>query len=125
MAAGAGIWAVTGNKTGERYTDTLAGRFIYSADKKNIWIKEAQMKKKVNLQERKTKKIRVRYSTRVKTENGGSLRRSCYAKYPKISMEGEWLEKSGLHIGASLLVEYGDGSINICLAATRMCPAVL
>ncbi len=83
------------------------------------------MNKKENLQKRKTKKIRVLYSTRVKTENGGSMRRSYYAQYPRISMEGEWLEKLGFHIGDRLKVEYGDGSINICLAETGMQPAML
>ena len=52
----------------------------------------------------KTKKIKVLYSTR---ENSRG-----YA-YPKIQMEGRWLEELGFQIGTRLVIEYEEGSIHI------------
>ncbi len=74
---------------------------------------------------KRLKTISVQYSTRVKTENGGPLRRPRYTQCPRITMEGEWLEKLGFHIGDKLHVEYGDGSINICLADAGVQPAMV
>ncbi len=75
--------------------------------------------------EKRLKTISVQYSTRVKTENGGPLRRPRYKQCPRITMEGEWLERLGFHIGDKLHVEYGDGSINICLADAGVQPAMV
>ena len=52
----------------------------------------------------KTKNIKVLYSTR---ENSRG-----YA-YPKIQMEGRWLEELGFQIGTHLVIEYEEGSIRI------------
>ena len=57
----------------------------------------------------KTKNIKVQYSSRCT----GSGYYSHYKNYPKIQMEGKWLEELGFHIGDSLQVEYEKGSIRI------------
>ena len=53
----------------------------------------------------KTKNIKVAYSNRYGN-------RSC-TTYPKIQMEGKWLEELGFTIGTRLMVEYEEGSIRI------------
>ena len=53
----------------------------------------------------KTKNIKVAYSNR-------SGNRS-YTTYPKIQMEGRWLEELGFTIGTRLMVEYEKDSIRI------------
>jgi len=62
----------------------------------------------------KQKNIKVVYSSRCQSRScwGGST----YTNYPKIQMEGKWLEALGFHVGDSLLVEYEDGKIHISLA---------
>ena len=57
----------------------------------------------------KTKNIKVQYSSRCT----GSGYYSRYKNYPKIQMEGKWLEELGFHIGDSLQIEYEEGSIRI------------
>lgn len=61
----------------------------------------------------KTKNIKVQYSSRC----SGSGFYSRYKNYPKIQMEGKWLEELGFHIGDSLKVEYEEGSIRITPAS--------
>lgn len=53
----------------------------------------------------KTKNIKVIYSNRCGNRT--------YATYPKIQMEGKWLEDLGFTIGKRLKVEYEEGSIRI------------
>lgn len=53
----------------------------------------------------KTKNIKVAYSNRSGIRS--------YTTYPKIQMEGRWLEKLGFTIGTRLMVEYEEGSIRI------------
>lgn len=63
----------------------------------------------------KTKNIKVQYSSRCISPHtywGGSR----YTTYPKIQMEGKWLEALGFHVGDQLQVEYEEGSIKISLA---------
>jgi toxic protein SymE len=60
----------------------------------------------------KTKNIKVQYSSRYT----GSRYRRDYQNYPKIQMEGRWLEELGFHIGDSLQVEYEAGAIHITLS---------
>ncbi len=57
----------------------------------------------------KTKNIKVQYSSRCSGSSYGSR----YTYYPKIQMEGKWLEELGFHIGDSLQIEYEEGSIRI------------
>lgn len=60
----------------------------------------------------KTKNIKVQYSSRMSGGSGyyGSSR---YTSYPKIQMEGKWLEALGFHVGDQLQVEYKEGCIRI------------
>lgn len=59
----------------------------------------------------KSKNIKVQYSSRM---SGGSYYGgSRYTNYPKIQMEGKWLEALGFHVGDRLQVEYEEGSIRI------------
>ena len=53
----------------------------------------------------KTKNIKVAYSNRYGNHSS--------TMYPKIQMEGKWLEELGFTIGTRLVVEYEDGSIRI------------
>lgn len=62
----------------------------------------------------KTKNIKVGYSSR--TNYGNYYRSTSYTSYPKIQMEGKWLEALGFHVGDRLQVEYEEGSIRITLA---------
>ncbi|MBP3805875.1 MAG: SymE family type I addiction module toxin [Oribacterium sp.] len=62
----------------------------------------------------KTKNIKVQYSSRC--TYGGYYGSSRYTSYPKIQMEGKWLEALGFHIGDHLQVEYEEGYIKISLA---------
>ena len=57
----------------------------------------------------KTKNIKVQYTSRC----SGYGYNSHYTDYPKIQMEGKWLEELGFHIGDRLKVEYEEGSIQI------------
>lgn len=59
----------------------------------------------------KSKQIKVQYSSRV-TSSGGCLQ-SRYTTYPKIQMEGKWLEALGFHVGDAVRVDYGEGEIHI------------
>jgi len=59
----------------------------------------------------KTKQIKVQYSSR--TNYGNFYRPTSYTSYPKIQMEGKWLEALGFHVGDRLRVEYEEGSIRI------------
>ena len=61
----------------------------------------------------KTKQIKVQYSSRC--TYGGYYGSSRYTNYPKIQIEGKWLEALGFHIGDQLMVEYEEGSIKISL----------
>lgn len=63
----------------------------------------------------KTKNIKVQYSSRMSGGSGyyGSSR---YTSYPKIQMEGKWLQELGFNVGDKLNVEYEEGSIRISLA---------
>ena len=60
----------------------------------------------------KTKNIKVQYSSRMSGGSGyyGSSR---YTAYPKIQMEGKWLQELGFNVGDQLKVEYEEGSIRI------------
>ena len=60
---------------------------------------------------KKPRWMKVLYATRRKKE--GPLQEAFYMQYPKISMEGEWLEELGFHIGDRLFLECGYGYINI------------
>ena len=53
----------------------------------------------------KTKNIKVAYSNRYGNHSS--------TMYPKIQMEGKWLEELGFAIGTRLVVEYEEGSIRI------------
>lgn len=53
----------------------------------------------------KTKNIKVVYSNRMSSHS--------MTAYPKIQMEGRWLEELGFSIGTRLVVEYEKGSIRI------------
>ena len=64
----------------------------------------------------KTKNIKVQYSSR--STGGSYYGGSRYTSYPKIQMEGKWLEALGFHVGDMLQVEYEEGSI-------RISPAIL
>jgi toxic protein SymE len=55
----------------------------------------------------KNKRIKVQYSSRSNS--------SGYSMYPKIQMEGKWLEAIGFQIGDSLQVDYQNGEIHIKL----------
>ena len=55
------------------------------------------------------KKIKVQYSTR--STGGSYYHPTRYTAYPKIQMEGKWLETLGFHIGDRLNVEYEEGRI--------------
>ena len=59
----------------------------------------------------KTKQIKVQYSSRA--SYGNYYRPTTYTSYPKIQMEGKWLEALGFHVGDHLQVEYEEGSIRI------------
>lgn len=64
------------------------------------------------------KKITVQYSSRM---TGGSYYGgSRYTNYPKIQMEGKWLEALGFHVGDKLQVEYEEGSIRITPSPAMM-----
>ena len=56
------------------------------------------------------KNIKVQYSSRM---YGNGYYGSRYTAYPKIQMEGKWLEALGFHVGDRLQVEYEEGSIRI------------
>lgn len=60
----------------------------------------------------KIKNIKVQYSSRM-SQSRSYYGGSSYTSYPKIQMEGKWLEALGFHIGDSLQVEYEEGSIRI------------
>ena len=63
----------------------------------------------------KTKNIKVQYSSRSASSSyvyGGTR----YTSYPKIQMEGKWLQELGFNVGDKLKVEYEEGSIRISLA---------
>lgn len=57
------------------------------------------------------KNIKVQYSSRC--TSSGYMYGSRYTSYPKIQMEGKWLEALGFHVGDILNVEYEEGSIRI------------
>ena len=60
----------------------------------------------------KTKNIKVQYSSRCNQSRsywGGSS----YTSYPKIQMEGKWLQELGFNVGDKLKVEYEEGCIRI------------
>ena len=59
----------------------------------------------------KTKKIKVQYSSRCTSSS--YMYGSRYTSYPKIQMEGKWLEALGFHVGDQLQVEYEEGCIRI------------
>ena len=59
----------------------------------------------------KTKNIKVQYSSRA--NYGNYYRPTSYTSYPKIQMEGKWLEALGFHVGDKLQVEYEEGCIRI------------
>lgn len=57
------------------------------------------------------KNITVQYSSRC--TSSGYAYGSRYTQYPKIQMEGKWLEALGFHVGDKVQVEYEEGSIRI------------
>ena len=57
----------------------------------------------------KQKNIKVAYSYRTNLDR--YYRTTSTTRYPKIQMEGRWLEELGFHVGDRLLVEYDDGRI--------------
>ena len=59
----------------------------------------------------KTKNIKVQLSSRCTSSSywGGSR----YSNYPKIQMEGKWLEALGFNVGDRLQVEYDENGIHI------------
>lgn len=59
----------------------------------------------------KTKNIKVQYSSRMSDSSG--YYGSRYTAYPKIQMEGKWLQELGFNVGDQLKVEYKEGSIRI------------
>ena len=59
----------------------------------------------------KTKNIKVQYSSRCTSSS--YMYGSRYTSYPKIQMEGKWLEALGFHVGDQLQVEYEEGCIRI------------
>ena len=59
----------------------------------------------------KTKNIKVQYSSRM--SGGSGYYGSRYTAYPKIQMEGKWLQELGFNVGDQLKVEYEEGSIRI------------
>ncbi len=71
----------------------------------------------------KKKNIKVQYSSRC--TSSGYFGGSRYSTYPKIQMEGKWLEALGFHIGDALTVEYEEGSIRITSAAPECIPAMV
>ena len=68
--------------------------------------------------EKKFKWMKVVYTSRRKME--GPLQNARYELYPKITMEGRWLEELGFHVGDSILLEYGNGCIKISPAESWM-----
>lgn len=56
------------------------------------------------------KNIKVQYPSRM---TGGGYYGSRYTTYPKIQMEGKWLQELGFNIGERLVVECENGSIRI------------
>jgi len=59
----------------------------------------------------RSKKIKVQYSSR--STGGSYYRPTMYTAYPKIQMEGKWLEALGFNVGDRLNVEYEEGRIII------------
>lgn len=61
----------------------------------------------------KTKNIKVQYSSRCTSRSywGGSS----YSTYPKIQMEGKWLEALGFNVGDHVQVDYEEGKITLSL----------
>ncbi len=59
----------------------------------------------------KTKNIKVQYSSRM--SGGSGYYGSRYTAYPKIQMEGKWLQELGFNVGDQLKVEYEEGCIRI------------
>mgnify|MGYP002512495915 CR=1 FL=1 len=59
----------------------------------------------------KLRQVKVLYTTHMKKQ--GSLQTPVYTQNPRISLEGKWLEELGFHIGDRILLECGDGYINI------------
>ena len=57
------------------------------------------------------KNIKVQYSSR--STSSSYMYGSRYSYYPKIQMEGKWLEALGFHVGDQLQVEYEEGCIRI------------
>lgn len=53
----------------------------------------------------KSKNIKVAYSTRYPQKGACTV--------PKIQIEGKWLENLGFSVGATVIVEYEEGSIRI------------
>ena len=71
--------------------------------------------------EKKFKWMKVVYTSRRKMEE--PLQNARYELYPKITMEGRWLEELGFHVGDSILLEYGDGCIKISPAESWLAGA--
>ena len=63
----------------------------------------------------KTKNIKVQYSSR-STSFSYAYGGTRYTAYPKIQMEGKWLQELGFNVGDKLNIEYEEGSIRITLA---------
>lgn len=59
----------------------------------------------------KSKQIKVQYASRV--SSSGCYAQSRYTIYPKIQMEGKWLETLGFHVGDTVRVDYSEGEIHI------------
>jgi len=58
-----------------------------------------------------TKKIKVSYIWRC--TGSRYLHGSRYSAYPKLQMQGKWLEELGFQIGDTVTVEYEEGCIKI------------
>jgi len=66
----------------------------------------------------RSKRIKVQYSSR--STGGSYFCPTRYTAYPKIQMEGKWLEVLGFNVGDSLNVEYEEGRIIITLIAEEV-----
>lgn len=64
----------------------------------------------------KTKNLKIQYASRC-TSIGYQ---SHYSYYPKIQIQGKWLENLGFHIGDNVKIEYEEGCIRITPAAQSL-----
>ena len=73
-----------------------------------------------NQKHMKSKTIKVAYSGQMrKAESPWSGSREVF--FPKIQIQGKWLDELGFHIGDRLIVEYEKGAIHIRSAEPQAC----